>query len=69
MHSSPNILSGLAEGALVRDDIIIRSHDCRLVLSIGQGWVVNVEDDETYANYNNYNYSYTIIKLYDGLIG
>ena len=47
VHSSPSIVSGLAEGALVRDERMRASQDKRDCLSIGQGWVVNVEEEDT----------------------
>lgn len=37
VHNSPNILSGLAVGALVKEDKIKASHAIKLILSIEQG--------------------------------
>ena len=47
VHSSPSIVSGFTDGALVSEEIINTSHDWRCGLSIGQGCVVNVDDEET----------------------
>ena len=46
-HSSPSMESGLAEGALVSPHMIITSVDMRRSRSMGQGWVVKVEEEET----------------------
>ena len=40
------MVSGLAEGALVRPLMMRTSADLSLLLSMGQGWVVKVEDDD-----------------------
>ena len=40
------MVSGLAEGALVRPLIMRTSADFSLVRSIGQGWVVKVEEED-----------------------
>ena len=46
-HSSPSMESGLAEGALVSPHMIMTSVDMRRSRSMGQGWVVKVEEEET----------------------
>ena len=51
LQSSPSMVSGLAEDALVSPLMIRTSADFSLILSIGHGWVVNVEDDDTYTTY------------------
>ena len=47
VHSSPSIVSGFTDGALVSEEIINTSHDWRCALSIGQGCVVKVDEEET----------------------
>ena len=43
------MVSGLAEGALVSPHRIITSDETNWWRSIGQGWVVKVEEEDTYA--------------------
>ena len=46
-HISCSMVSGLAEGALVRPHRIITSDETSWWRSIGHGWVVNVEEEDT----------------------
>lgn len=46
VHNSPNIVSGLADGAFVNEDNIMASHERSRGLSIGQGCVVKVDEED-----------------------
>ena len=42
--------SGLAEGALVSPHMIMTSAEMRRTRSMGHGWVVKVDEEETYES-------------------